>query len=70
MLHTEKEKTGWLYAYRIVGSVSVYPCNLMADWKWHFAAVHEPGKRSKFKIGSTGSTECISLSLHCKVEKS
>lgn len=42
---------------------------LPAAGQHHKIAHRYPGKRSRFKIHSTFSTECISLSRHRKVEK-
>lgn len=61
--------------------VSVVPRDRGADWEPTFAdpAQHHerlldcespPGRRRRFTSPSTVSTECVSLSLHCKVEKS
>ena len=71
-------KTEWLSWYRTVVSVLiVYPCGLAdrelccpASWERIMPYITSPGKRPKFQIWSSVSTECLSLLHHCKVERS
>ena len=77
---TDSEKQNGCYGCRGVVSVwVVYPPDLVADWElWLLlpnmmredpTTYRYPGKRSKFKIRSMVSTECILLLHYCKIEK-
>lgn len=65
----------------VVSVLVVYPRDPLADWELRLTAfaqhhksivlhIDSPRKKSKFTIGSTVSTECMSFLHHYKVGKS